>query len=81
MAQETASSLQYQSADLDRYGWGMTDVPPGGVLDEDELALLDAVAAATLEGRTSGYETDPRLQPTGEIRSYSAAGFYTLSLP
>ena len=59
----------------------MTDVPPGGALDEDELALLDVVAAATLEGRTAGYEADPRLQPTGEIRSYSAAGFYTLTLP
>lgn len=62
-------------------GWGMTDVPPGGTLHEDELALLDAVAAVTLEGRTAGYGADPRLQPTGEMRSYSAAGFYALTLP
>jgi hypothetical protein len=62
-------------------GWGMTDVPPGGSLAEEELALLDVVAAATIEGRTGGFNTDPRLRARGEIHSYSAAGFYTITIP
>jgi hypothetical protein len=62
-------------------GWGMTDVPPGGSLAEEELALLDAVAAATVEGRTGGFNADPQLRARGEIHSYSAAGFYTITIP
>jgi hypothetical protein len=60
--------------------WGMTAVPPGGSFDEEELAVLDAVAAATLEDRTTEFDADPRLQPTGEIQCYSAAGFYTFRM-
>jgi len=65
----------------DAEGHVMTDLPPGGKLEEDELTLLDGVAATTIEGETAGYETDPRLRPGAEIHSHSAAGFYTTTVP
>ena len=58
----------------------MTDLPPGGHLNEEETALVDAVAAATIKGETTAFHAHPRLRPDGVIHSYSAAGFYTITL-